>query len=349
VIEKGLLGPGFLAHVIVERFGNHMPYYRLEGKYASEGLDLSRSVLCGSMARVAELLEPIADELRRQVVASPVVHTDDTPVVIAQTAEGGPQKGRVWIYLNREGRHWYDFTRTRKRDGPARVLGEYEGYIQADAYKGYDQLYLPGGATEVGCWSHVRRKFVEAEATDGAIATAAVDRIRALFLIEREADEKGLSAEARQRLRQEKAAPRVQEFRAWMDDAELQVLPRSPIAKAIGYARNQWGALTRYLEDGRLSISNNAAERALRPFAIGRKNWLFFQREGGGKTAAVLMSLLMTAKAAGVNPRDYFRDVLLRISTCSDVKSLTPHGWKERWEPEVTARRQQILESLIPT
>jgi transposase len=154
VIEKGLLGPGFLAHVITERFGYHMPYHRLQKKYATEGLDLSRSVLCQSTARCAELLEPIAHELKREILASPVIHTDDTPVVVARSSEGGPRKGRVWVYLNREGRHWYDSTETRERDGPARVLEGYEGFIQADAYQGYDQLYLPGGATEVACWAH---------------------------------------------------------------------------------------------------------------------------------------------------------------------------------------------------
>jgi len=347
VIEKGLLGPGFLAHVISERFGHHLPYHRLERKYESEGLDLSRSVLCNSMARCAELLEPIAEELKREILASPMMHTDDTPVVVAQSTDGGPRKGRVWVYLNSQGRHWYDFTESRQRDGPARVLGDYRGYIQADAYQGYDQLYLPGGATEVGCWAHVRRKFVDAEATDPELSRAAVERIGRLFMIESEADRQGLEPEARVRLRQERAAPLVEEFRAWMEQAAMHVLPKGPLGRAIGYARNQWRALTRYLEDGRLSISNNAAERALRPFAIGRKNWLFFQRAGGGRTASVLMSLLMTAKAAGIDPRDYFRDVLLRISTCSDVRTLTPHGWKGRWEPEVKARRQEILDTLL--
>jgi transposase len=347
VIEKGLLGPGFLAHVITERFGHHMPYYRLEKKYESEGLELSRSVLCQSMARCAELLEPIARELKREILDSPVIHTDDTPVVIARSSEGGSRKARVWVYLNREGRHWYDFTETRERDGPARVLGDYRGFIQADAYQGYDRLYLPGGATEVACWAHVRRKFVDAEETDPELSREAVDRIRRLFQIESEADRQGLSPDARLALRRRKAAPLAEAFREWMDEAETQVLPKGPLGKAIGYARNQWRALKRYLEDGRLSISNNAAERGLRPIAVGRKNWLFFQRAGGGKTASILMSLLMTAKAAGVDPRTYFRDVLLRISTCSDVRSLTPHGWKERWEPEVSAHRQKILDTLL--
>ena len=347
VIDKGLLGPGFLAHVITERFGHHMPYHRLERKYESEGLDLSRSVLCASMSRCAELLEPIAEALKQEILASPVIHTDDTPVVIAESSNGGSRKGRIWIYLNPDGRHWYDFTETRERDGPLRVLGDYRGAIQADAYAGYDRLYLPDRAKEVACWAHVRRKFVEAEATDAVLARQAIDRIRVLFQIEAEADRKQLGPQDRRDLRQEKAAPLVEEFEAWMAAAMMKTLPKGPLGRAIAYARNQWTALKQYLDDARLSISNNAAERALRPFAVGRKNWLFFQRVGGGKTASILMSLLMTAKAAGVDPRHYFRDVLLRISSCSDVASLTPHGWKATWEPQVLAQRQQILDTLL--
>jgi transposase len=346
VIDKGLLGPGFLSHVIVARFGHHLPYYRLEGKYRSEGLELSRSVLCASMARCAELLEPIAAELKKEILASPVVHTDDTPVRLARGRGGGPREGRVWVYLNQEGRHWYEFTDSRKRDGPAQVFTDFKGYIQADAYSGYDGLYLPGGAVEVACWAHVRRKFVDAEATEPTLAKEAIDRIRALFKVEDAA--RDLTPEDRVRLRRQHAAPLLEEFRAWLQVTETQVLPKGPMGQAITYAQNQWGALTRYLEDGRLAMTNNAAERALKPFAIGRKNWLFFQREGGGRTASILMGLLMTAKAAELNVNDYFKDVLLRISEPgTDVKSLTPHGWKQRFEPEVTARRHEILQKLV--
>ena len=179
------------------------------------------------------------------------------------------------------------------------------------------------------------------------MAKQAIDRIRMLFQIEEAA--KDLSDAARAELRQQKARPLLAEFYAWLDLAETQALPKSPLGKAIGYARNQWPALQRYVEDGRLAISNNAAERALRPFAVGRKNWLFFQREGGGRTAAILMSLLMTAKAAGINPGDYFRDVLVRISTCTDAKMLTPHGWKQHFEAEVTGRRHAILQQIVAT
>ena len=346
VIEKGLLGPGFLSQVIVERFGNHMPYYRLEGKYRSEGLELSRSVLCESMTRCAELLEPIAEELRKEILASPIVNTDDTPVTLAKSSNGGSRQARVWTYLNQEGRHWYEFTESRKRDGPARVFKDFTGYIQADAYGGYDQLFLPGGATEVGCSFHARRGFIKAEATDPVLSKEAIDRIRLLFTIEQAAA--GLTPEDRAQLRQEKAAPLLEELRAWLALVQTQVLPKSPMGQAITYVQNQWVALTQYLKDGRLEMTNNAAERAVKPFAIGRKNWLFFQREGGGKTASILMSLLMTAKAAGIHLGDYFKDVLLRISERGvNVKSLTPHGWKEQFEVEVTARRHEILQRLV--
>ena len=346
VIDKGMLGPGFLSHVIVERFGNHLPYFRLEGKYRSEGLELSRSVLCTSMARCGELLAPIADQVREDILASSIVNTDDTPVTVAQSSSGGSRQGRVWAYLDQHGRHWYDFTESRKRDGPARVFAEFTGYIQADAYSGYDRLFLPGGATEVGCWFHARRGFIKSEATDPVLAKEAIDRIRVLFKIEEAAAD--LSDEDRARFRQDKAGPLLEEFCAWLNLTRTQVLPKSPMGQAITYVQNQWVALTEYLKDGRLEMTNNAAERAVKPFAIGRKNWLFFQREGGGKTASILMTLLMTGKAAGVHLGDYFKDVLLRISEPGvDLKSLTPHGWKERFEPEVTARRHEILQKLV--
>lgn len=341
VIEKGILGKGFLAQVLIDRFQNHMPYYRLGKKYASEGLELSRSVLQRSMSRLAELFEPIWKELGREVLASSVIHTDDTPVTVARDGHGGTKQGRAWIYLDLENRHFYDFTDSRKRDGPMAVLEDYEGYIHADAYPGYDQVYLPGAVIEVGCWAHVRRKFVTAEASDPTLAKEAIDRIRRLYAIEK--DVKDLGGEERVKVRKERAVPLLVEIRAWLDLTETRVLPKSPMAQAIRYALNQWDALVRYVEDGRLAIDNNAAERALRPFAVGRKNWLFFQNDTGGKTAVVLASLLQTAKAIGLDARSYFRDLMTRISTCSDVKKLTPHGWREHFAGEVEERQQRAM------
>lgn len=349
VIDKGLLSPSFLAHVIAERFGMHMPYNRMEQQFADEGLDLSRSVLQRSAATCGEILEPIYDALGRDVISQPVVHTDDTPVTVAQDAEGKTVAGRVWVYADHEGRTWYDFTPSRKRDGPQRVLGNYKGYLQADAYGGYDHLFVPDGAIEVACWAHARRKFVDAESADPKLAKQALDLIGALYDVERDVKEKA-AAEGREptadevfAARQARSVPKLAEIRAWLELTDAQILPRGSMAEPIGYCLNQWRALSRFVEDGRLHIDNNLAERALRHFAVGRKNWLFFQTEGGGKTAAVLASLLQTARAIGLDPKTYFRDVLLRIGTETDVTKLTPHGWKKHFAQDVADHHEDIL------
>jgi len=348
VIDKGLLGPGFLAHVAVERFGNHLPYNRLEKKYASEGLALSRSVLERSTRKCAEILLPIHKQIRKEIVAEPVIFTDDTPVTIAQPrGHPGPTLGRVWIYLDREGRHSYDFTESRKRDGPLAVLGGYKGSIHADAYAGYDVLFLPGGATEVACWAHTRRKFVEAETTERALANEAIDRIGALYGVEREAKSRGLDDDARRVLRQQRSVVPLEELFAWMAKAQTEVLPKGPMGRALAYALKLEQALRRFLDDGRLEMDNNPAERALRAVAVGRKNWLFFQTEGGGETAVVMLSLVMTAKAAGIDPRTYLRDVLLRIARETDVEKLTPHGWKKHFQNEVEEERRSAVVAFL--
>lgn len=349
VIDKGLLSPGFLAHVITERFGMHMPYNRMEQKYASEGLDLSRSVLQRSTAKCAELLEPIYHQLGRDVLAQRVVHTDDTPVTIARNELGKRSQGRVWVYADHDHRIWYDFTSNRRQDGPEKLLANFMGYLQADAYKGYDQFFVPGGATEVACWAHARRKFVDAESKDPKLVAQALEHIGALYAVE-SAVKDAAAAGGREptadeflAARQARSKPQLEVIRSWLEWAATQVLPQSPVFEAVRYARNQWQALCEYVEDGDLHIDNNLAERALRPFAIGRKNWLFFQTEGGGKTGAVLASLLHTARAIGIDPRTYFRDVLLRIGSEADVAKLTPHGWKQHFAQDVADHHGDIL------
>jgi transposase len=347
VIEKGLLGPGFLANVAVERFGNHMPYNRLEKKYENEGLRISRSVLERSMASCAELLEPIWKDLRREVLESPAIFTDDTTVTIARGSSGKSRRGRAWIYLDQKGTHFYDFTESRRRDGPLAVLEGYTGFIHADAYPGYDALFLPDCATEVACWCHARRKFLDAEKTDPELAGEALDRIRLLFAVERRAKDEGLDADPRLALRQSKSVPVLEELRAWLGAAETKVLPKSPMGGAIRYAMNQWDALVVHTTDGRLELENNAAERALRAFAVGRKNWMFVQTIEGGIRSAILMSLVMTAKAIGLNAITYLRDVLLRISTETDVKKLTPRGWQEHYAEQVAKDRDTAVAQLL--
>lgn len=335
VIERGLLGPGFLAHVIVERFLNHMPYHRQEKKYESEGLDVSRSVLERSASRCAEILSPIADQIRKEVLATGVVFTDDTPVTVSKSSAGGSRKGRIWTYCDREDRHFYDFTESRTRDGPAAILRDYIGFAHADAYPGYDALYLPGGVTEVGCWAHARRGFDKADAQEPELAREGLRRIQELYAVERAAKEAGLSSEDRRALRQQRSKPLLEPFREWMDEIETRALPKGALMDAIRYVRNQWKALNVYLTDGRLEIDNNRAERAIRPFAIGRNNWMFFETPNGGHNAAIHMTLVRTAQAIGLNPKVYLRDVLTRVSSESDITKLTPHGWKEHFADEV--------------
>ena len=349
VIDKGLLGPGFLAHVIAERFGRHMPYYRLEQKYADEGLALSRSVLCRSALRCAELLEPVADALLAEILKRPVVQLDDTPVTIQCGSKDKRQTGHAWDYCDTEGRVVYDVTPTRSRDGPWGVLKDYRGYVQGDAYSGHDVLFTDGQRTEVGCWAHARRYFVEAQATDPVLAKQALDLIRRLYAVERAATEQKLAVEERTRLRQQHALPALAELRAWLEATRPMVLPKSPLAAAIGYALAQWAALVRYAQDGRLPIDNNGAERALRPLAVGRKNWLFFGHEEAGRKGAVLFSLVTTCRNIGVEPRAYLRDVLTRLATETDVSRLTPHGWKQHHEAQAQRHEQELLARVAAT
>ena len=346
VIEKGLLSPGFLAHVITERFARHMPYHRLEQKYGDEGLLLSRSVLCRSALRCAELLVPIAEQLKRELLAAPLVQLDDTPVTIQVSSSGGRKTGHEWVYRDTEGRCVYDVTETRSRDGPLAMLGAYKGYVQGDAYSGHDALFTDGDRIEVACWAHARRYFVEARATDKALAEEAIALIARLYAVERRAQEAGLDVAARTALRQQHAVAALAELHAWLLATRPTVLPKSPLAAAIGYALGQWEALGRYAQDGRIPIDNNGAERALRAVAVGRKNWLFFGHEEAGKKGAVLMSLVATCREIGIEPRAYLRDVLVRIATESDVTKLTPHGWKRHLADQVKSRELELLARL---
>lgn len=346
VIDKGLLGVGFLAHVLVERFGHHMPYNRLESKYASEGFDLSRSVLCESAVRCAEILAPIAEQVRKDALSSGIVQTDDTPVTIQEGSERRSRRGYVWVYRGLGGEVFFDMTESRARDGPKRVLDGFTGYMQADANAVYDAFYKDGSIIEVGCWAHGRRYFVHAEETEPALAKEALARIGELYAIERRAKDAALTVEQIRDLRQAESLPRLSRLRDWMAVTRTQVLDKGPLAKAIDYAFAHWGALVSYCQDGRLSIDNNAAERALRSVAVGRKNWIFFGNERGGQAAAVMYSLLATCKEHDIDPRTYLRDVLLRIAKVSDVRELTPYGWKAHWQKLLVDRRASVLERL---
>jgi transposase len=348
VIDKGILGTGALAYVITERFGNHLPYHRLEKKYEAEGVMLSRTVLCRSSLECAEVLEPVYTEHARETLASSILHSDDTSVFLQESSTGGAKTARLWIYLDQEGGHVYDFTESRSRDGPQRILADFSGYLQVDAYGGYDVFFGPGSKlTEVGCWAHARRYFKRALDSEKDLAMEAMERIRELYLIEREAKRAALDPDGVRRLRQEQALPLLKSFEVWLELTRTQVLDKGPMATAIHYALSNWTALTRYTKDGRLAIDNNAAERALRTVAVGRKNWNHVGNERGGKAAAILYSLVMTCKAIGIDPKTYLADVLLRVGKESDVKKLTPRGWKKHFADIVAAKSSPFVAAAV--
>ena len=313
-LPKSKAAPGLVADAVVSKLVDHLPLYRQEKRYARQGLAIARSTLCGWLAEAADILTPIYRLLKTRVLSAKVVHTDDTPVPVQDTTRAHCRTGRIWAYVSAGG-VVYDATEDRCRDGPAKFLAGFEGYLQCDAYAGYDALFAQsqGRVVEVACWAHARRKFVEAEKTSPQLAHEGVARIQALYAIEHAA--KDLDSLARAALRQQKAQPLLDALNVWLDGAQKTALPKTPIGEALTYAANQWTALTVYLRDGSLSIDNNAAERAVKPFAIGRKNWLFFGSDRGGHTLAILASFTATCELWQLNPWTYLRDVLTRLPT----------------------------------
>jgi transposase len=332
-IDKGLPGPGLLAHVLTSKYLDHLPLYRQAAIFERYGVQLARSTLVGWVAESTSRLAPLAEALQDQVLASPVVHTDDTPVPVLDPGRGKTKTGRLWVYARPPTlgppATVYHYTPSRARAGPAGVLEGYRGYLQADAYPGYAALYASGAVTEVGCWAHVRRKFFElAEGGKSPRAAEALLYIQRLYAVEDAA--RALSPEARAARRQAEAAPVLAALHDWCLATLARLPPKSELAGAIRYATTRWPALTRYLEDGRLAIDNNVAERALRGIALGRKNFLFAGSDTGGERAAIAYSVIASAKANGHEPFAYLRDVLARLPTtlARDLHTLLPWNWQ---------------------
>jgi transposase len=266
-IAKGLPGPGLLAQVLVSKYADHVPLYRLERILSRHGVDLSRSTLCGWVAACADLLTPLYDLMVTAVLASKKIHCDDTPVRLHRS---GTRQGHVWVYLGDDAHPYtvYDFRPNHARDGPVTFLRGFNGYLQADAYAGYHDLYARG-VTEVACWAHARRYFIDAMASDPAAALEAVAHIRGLYAVERQARDR--KPAERWALRQTDTVPQLAAFRSWLETHRRVTVPKSPLGQAIAYALSNWAALERYTADGDLSIDNNPAERALRGIGVGRR------------------------------------------------------------------------------
>jgi transposase len=327
-IEKGLPGPGLLAHVIVSKLGDHLPLYRLEKIFDRSGVDIARSTMCAWMLAASMLLKPLIDLMIGRVKQGKVIHTDETRVPVQE--EGQCRQGRIWTYIGDESNPYviYEYTPDRTRAGPQRFLADYKGYLQADAYGGYDGIYIKGDVIEVACWAHARRKFFDAKETDGRRAGETLEMIRQLYAVEDEGKE--LDHDARRALRQAKSVPTLATIKAWLDREVQLVLPRSPMAQAVQYTLNQWDALNRYVEQGWLNIDNNAAERALKRVAIGRKNWLFAGHDQAGESHARLYTLIASAERHGVDPQKYAMGVLAKVgqTKLSELEQFLPDVWR---------------------
>ena len=326
VVEKGLAGPGLLAYVITSKFADHLPLYRQEEILAREGAELSRSTLLSFVRDTAQLLQPVARAVLADILRSRALHDDETPVKM-KLRPSGVKTAYLWVYTNRQ-QVAYHFTTSRSRAGPMEILKEYSGYVHRDAYAGYEEAIEAGGATTVACMAHFRRKVYDALNTDPERATRILAFIAMLYRVESESQ--GLPDAERHHLRQQRSVPLLARLAQEMETVSKAVLPESPLGKAVAYGQNQWPGLLRYVEDPILAIDNNWAERMIKPVAIGRRNWLFAGGEAGGQWAAVHYTLMGSCKLQGINPFEYLRDVLVRLSThpARLVDDLTPQGWK---------------------
>jgi len=348
VLPRGFAGPSLLATVLFEKYGQHQPLNRQSERYGREGIDLSLSTLADQVGGCAVLLRPLYDLIRAHVLAGERVHGDDTTVPVL--AKGKTMTGRVWVYV-RDDRPFggpdppaavFHYSRDRTGEHPERHLEGYTGILQADAYAGFNRLYepdrRPGSLSEAACWGHARRKFfvladVVAKARGklpvvAPLALEAVKRIDAIFAIEREVN--GIAAAQRLTIRQERSVPLVRDLEGWMRTERARLSRHADVAKAMDYMLKRWAAFTRFLDNGLICLTNNAAERALRGIALGRKAWLFAGSDRGGERAALMYTLIQTARLNDADPQAWLADVLARINDHSAHKldELLPWNWR---------------------
>jgi transposase len=337
VIDKGMAGPGLLSQIICDKFVTHLPFYRQAQRYEQLGMKIPASTLDGWFEASCSLLEPLYEALRQQVLSSTYLQVDETPIaVLDKQKKGNTHQGYHWVYHAPEKRLrgrpavLFDYRPGRGREGPTQLLKDYQGYLQTDGYVVYEQFEARDTIVLVGCLAHARRKFEQALDNDAQRAEKVLIWMQELYALEREAREKEVSVAERYRLRQEKARPVMEELGTWLVEQYAQVLPKSTIGKAIQYLVARYNKLYQYLEDGRLEIDNNRVENAIRPVALGRKNYLFAGSHVGAKRAASIYSLLGSCKQQGINPYDYLLDVLQRLPEhpVNRLVELLPPNWK---------------------
>ena len=346
-IPNGLAGPELLAQVLVAKYCDHLPLYRQSLIYAREGVDLARSTLADWVGQASALLRPLVEAIRRHTLGGDTLHADDTPMPVLDPGRGCTKTGRLWTYV-RDEQPWqgnappavcFAYTPDRRGRHPQHHLKDFNGVVHADGFAGFNALYIRG-CTEAACMAHVRRKFYDIhEAQASPLAIHALDFIRQLYQVEERI--RGKPPDQRQVQRQREAMPILAIFKDWLESTLMQVSQKSELAKAIRYALSRWMALTRYCQDGRIEIDNNAAERAIRTIALGRKNYLFAGSDQGGERAAALYSLIGTARLNGLDPMAYLRHVLSVIAThpINQIDALLP------WQIDLPAAPGAICEA----
>lgn len=349
-MDRCMAGAGLLTHMAVGKFADHVPLYRLCQIYGREGVEMSRSTITDMMGSCAQLLTPLADALGRYVLEAGKIHGDDTPIRALGCKGKEARTARLWVYV-RDDRPsgnqappavWFQYSPDRQGEHPQRHLKDFSGVLQADAFAGYNKLFADGRITEAACWSHARRKYwdiyVKQMRQPGTLAHQALVRIGELFRTEAQVN--GRSPLRRRRMRQTRSVPVLKELKSWMTETLVQVSAKSPLALAIGYSLSNWTALTNFVEDGRIDAHNNAAERALRCVAIGRKNYLHVGSDAGGHTAAVMYTLLGSARMNGINPQRCLRHVLERIADhpINPIDELLPWAVAATWAEEASAK-----------
>lgn len=330
-IDKGLAGPGLLAYIATAKFADFMPLFRLEAIFERMGFAIDRATQCLWMRDIAELALPLQQLMIQRVLASHIIATDDT--VLPMQAPGKTKKARIWIYRGDDEHPYnvFDFTVSRGRDGPAQFLKDYHGVLQADAYGGYEGICVGQGITQAGCWAHARRKFVDTQTLLPAVTGPALEFIGQLFAIERAAE--GLCPQDHLALRQQKSVPVLAALRERLGTWKDSLLPKHPVAGAVGYVLNQWGPLTAFTEDPAIRLDNNLAEQQMKRIAMGRKAFLFVGNERGGQTAAILSSLTSTCQRHSIDPERYLTQVLANLPS-------TPLSQLDQWLPDVWKKRQ---------
>ena len=335
---------GLIAYVVVSKFADHLPFYRQDGIFEREGVRIARSTLDGWALSAAEAILPLGEELKKAVLDTEVLFTDDSVIPLLEHGRGKTRKARLWVYVRGDPRPRltaYDFTLDRCKGRPLEYLANYQGYVHADAYSGYEELFTKDGLEEVGCWCHARRGFDEALTSRPREASEILALIRRIYDFERTF--RDLPAVVRHEQRQTTVRAVVDAIFKRVQDMQATTLPAEPLRKAIGYVLNQRDALLRFLEDGRLEADNNTAENAIRPLALGRKNWLFVGSERGGRAAALYLGLIQSCKACDVNPWAYFDDIFRRIMShpVHRLRELLP----DQWRPLERDSRGLVLQS----